>query len=221
MAEITTTTNLQTTVYTGTSAVAAVQVLQIDDASVQKITGSYGTGQTKDLTVTTIDPTKTFWVFSLYDPSATAIDQLPYLSYVNSTTLRFSRLGLPPIANFSYVVYVVSLSSGVTVQNIATTIATGTASVSPTITTVTISNTALLLNGFYQRWGTVQNSGNDSEYSMMTLSGLTTTAFTATRGASPAKDAITNVQVLEFITAIKGPYWISGPFSTKRRYVRG
>jgi hypothetical protein len=203
-AEITTTTNLQLTsqAMTITDAIA-IQVVQIDDASVQLIKpAAWTTGGTLDITVTTIDPAKTFWFFTLTDNTGVNCDQWPYLSYVNSTTLRLTK-SWPGIWGSKVVmVYVVSLSSGVSVQNISTVIASGNASVSPSIpNAITVANTALLLNGIYQRFASTGEADDNAAGGALALSGLTTTGFTATRAGTPAYAATTDVQVLEFSPA--------------------
>lgn len=203
MAQLTSTTNLETTA--GTTATAqnmAVQVVQIDEASVQTMTGSYGTGATADLTVTTIDPAKTFWFFTAKQSTGNVVGSgIPYLAYVNTTTLRFTRTSASSV-DWTYVTYVVSLSAGVTVQNIATTIASGAATGSPTITAITVKDTALNINGLYQHFVSCDSSDDDAGGFAITLSGLTTTAFTATRVDSPALVATTNVQVLSFVSSV-------------------
>lgn len=203
-AELTSTTNLQTVASsTDASVYIAAQIISIDNASVQAISQSYGTGQTSDVTLgTNIDPAKTFWVFSLTVNSTVNMDNLPYLSYVSANTLRFTRAVSSGGLNFSIKGYVVSLSSGVTVQNVATTIASGTASISPTISpTITVANTALLQSGIYSYFASSNINNDEGGYACFTLSGLATNAFTATRAASPSVSATTNVQVLSFETA--------------------
>lgn len=205
-ANLTTTTNLQTVgTATQASAVVAVQVIQIDDASVQKFSDTYGTGATKDITVTSITENQTFWVFGLnYTASPTTMDQVPYLSYVNSTTLRFTRVSAAG-PNFPIILYVVSISPGVTVQNIATTIASSGSSVSPTITSVNPDLTDLLVNGIYQKFGSSNVADDDAGYNAITVSGLTSTAFTATRASTPAVSMTSNVQVIQWVTSS----WVS------------
>ena len=199
LTEITTTTNVNCIAVNTTEVGVAIQIVQIDDASVQKFATTYGTGATKDITVTTITENKTFWLFTLGTTDvAFNPDNFMYLSYVNSTTIRFTRTDSSGI-NFDLVVYVVSLSSGITVQNIATTIASSGSSVSPTISTVTVANTALLLNGLTQRHASANTTTSDAGTTAFGLASLTTTAFTATRAESPATAATTNVQVLEWI----------------------
>lgn len=189
------------------NCISAVQVIQIDDASVQKISTTFGTGATKDVTVTTIDPAKTFWTFGININTNFNNDEWSYVSYVNTTTLRFTRT-LNPGTDYSIILYVVSVSSGVSVQNISTVIASGATSVSPSITTVTAANTALLSNGTYQTFTSVNNTSDDAGYGSMALSNLTATAFTATRASSPALAATTNVQVLEFSTGSSSNWFL-------------
>jgi hypothetical protein len=199
-AEITSSTNLATVTTNFNSAVyCGVQVVTIDDATVQLKSGSYGTGATADLTVTTIDPAKTFWFFSYSASAGFTFDSLPYLWYVNSTTLRLTRVKSSSGVSFTYRAYVVSLSGGVAVQNVSTVIASGNASVSPTITSVTVANTAVLLNGTYQRFASVNSTNDDAGGAMMSITGLTTTAFTANRAESPAVAATINAQVLSWV----------------------
>lgn len=203
-AELTTTTNLNTiAASTDSSVYIAAQVVSIDDASVQAISQTYGTGQTSDVTLgTTIDPANTFWVFSLQYNGTVNMDNVPYLSYVDSSTLRFTRAVSSSGLNFTIRGYVVSVSSGLTVQNVATTIASGSASVSPTISpTITVANTGLLINGIYQYFASSNVASDEGGYACFTLSSLATNQFTATRAASPATSATTNVQVLSFQTA--------------------
>lgn len=199
MAEITATTTLQTSMGSLTTTPVGVQVVQIDDASVQKVTGSYGTGATADVTVTDITESKTFWLFTLYTTAGLNFTSLPYLAYVGTTTLRFTRAITSGGNNFTYMVYVVSLSTGLTVQNISTVIASGGTTISPTISNVTVKDTALLLNGVHQRAAMINAADDDAGGNFMTLSGLTSTAFTATRVDTPALAATTNVQVLNFM----------------------
>lgn len=199
-AELTTTTNLATVVNAADSTCyIAAQVVSIDDATVQKIDTTYGTGQTKDVTLTSFDQTKTFWFFSLGYNGSVSMDNIPYLSYVDNTTVRFTRVVSSGGVNFTIKGYVVSVSSGVTVQNVATTIASSTSSISPTISpTITVASTALNISGVYQNFASSNIAGDEAGYSCFTLSGLTTSAFTATRAASPAVAATTNVQVISF-----------------------
>lgn len=205
--DITSSTNLACIMDTlEANCISTVQVIQIDDATVQKISTTYGTSVTKDITVTTIDPAKTFWTFSLNSYTSFNNDEWTYLSYVNSTTLRFTKIHSPS-DDYPVLVYVVSISSGLSVQNISTVIASGNATVSPSITTVTAANTALLLNGTYQTFTSVNNTSDDAGYGSMALSNLTATAFTATRAASPSLAATTNVQVLEFSTTSSSSSW--------------
>lgn len=200
IAEITSTTNLQTRAYAipgGTKASVAVQIVEIDDASVQKISDTYGTGATKDITVTSITESKTFWFFSINATGAVTFAHLPYLAYVDSTTLRFSRAS--GTQDIPFVVYVVGLSTGISVQNISTVIASGDSTVSPTITSVTTANTALFVDGIYQTYASADEPADDAGSCQTTLSGLSATAFTATRSDTPALAATSNVQVLSFV----------------------
>lgn len=198
-ADLTTTTNLNTVgTATQASAQLAVQVIQIDNASVQKVSTTLSTSSaTTDVTVTTIDPAKTFWVFSQSTSVTQNAEQNSYLSYVNSTTLRYTR-ALAAGAGSSMLAYVVSLSSGVSVQNITTTISASSNTVSPTISSVTVADTALLANGIYQRFASASLADDDAGYVAFALASLNTTSFTATRASSPATAATINVQVLEF-----------------------
>lgn len=199
MAEITTTTNLQTTIGSLTTTPMSVQVVQIDDASVQKLTGSYGTGATADVTVTDITESLTFWLFTLYTTAGFNFQSLPYLGYVGTTTLRFTRAITAAGTNFTYMVYVVELSTGITVQNISTVIASSGTTVSPTISNVTVKDTALLINGVHQKSAMIDAANDDAGGNYLTLSNLTSTAFTATRAEAPALAATTNVQVINFM----------------------
>jgi hypothetical protein len=204
IAELTTTSNLQMRITAvAASNVQNVQVIEIDDASVQKFVTTYGTGTTKDITVTTIDPAKTFWFFSATTPGTIDNTQLPYLAYVNSTTLRFTRVNAAG-QNYNLCVYVVSLSAGLTVQNVSTTIASSASTVSPTISTVTVANTLLILNGIYHRFASANEANDAATTSAFALASLGTTSFTATRATAPALAATTNVQVLAFSTGAAG-----------------
>lgn len=214
MAEITSTVNLATTIGSVSTCPAAVQVIQIDDAAVQKFNDTYGTGATKDITVTTINSAKTFWFFSVNSAGTTVNSSFPYLAYVGTTLLRFTRASSSG-ENFTLRIYVVSLSSGVTVQNISTVIASGNTSISPTITSVTVNNTALLLNGIYQRIGSVDDTTDDGGYSLMNLASLTETAFTATRVDTPALATTANVQVLSFVTTDATGSWFLLPWKNE------
>ena len=207
-ATLSSTTNLQTIVNTSTGALVAAQVIEIDDASVQVITDTMGTGATKDVTVTSITENKTFWFFSATTVEVTGVDDAVYLSYVNSTTLRFTRVNAAGI-DFPFVLFVVSLSSGVTVQNVSTVIAVSSKTISPTIpNAVVVANTAINVNGFDQRMSSVNDTGDEARKSAIALSGLTTTAFTASRTESSTVSATTNVQVLEFSTSTTSFFWI-------------
>lgn len=199
--DLTTSANLATVAgaTSTTYSNVGVQVVTIDDATVQKISTTYGTSATKNITVTTIDPTKTFWFFGLSTAGTITMDEIPYLEYVNSTTLRFNRVKLSGADDFNILAYVVSLSAGVTVQNVTTTIASSGITVSPTITSVVVNNTTLYINGYNQNYASTNLNDDSAGYNNFTLSGLTSTAFTATRAASPAVAATTNVQVLEFV----------------------
>ena len=204
-ADLSSTTNLQTIMssFLGPPVIAA-QVVEIDDASVQKITDTFGTGSTKDITVTTITENKTFWFFSNSAPSSMTNDNIPYLSYVNSTTLRFTRVSAAGI-DFPFVAFVVSLSSGIIVQNISTVIASSANNVVATIpNAVIVADTAMNTNSFYQRMASVNEVDDNAGNSSFTLSALTTNAFTATRFNSPALSATTNVQVMEFYAGVSG-----------------
>lgn len=217
-ADLTTTTNLQLS-SVNPPVTVATQVIQIDNATVQKITDTMGTGATKDVTVTTIDPAKTFWVFTANTTGATAVDNSVYLSYVNTTTLRFTRVAASGI-DFPFILFVVSLSSGVTVQNVSTVIASGNTTVSPTIpNTITVAQTALLINGFYQRFSSVNDTNDDAGEAQLTVGSLTTTDFTAIRASNPALSATTNVQVLSFSTS--GAVEIFEPRTTGRGIMCG
>lgn len=199
-AQITSTTNLALVTDNFTAALwMAVQVVEIDDASVQEKTGSYGTGTTADITVTTIDPANTFWFFSARQTTGGVVgNDLPYLGYVNTTTLRFTRTGAAGV-NWTYVAYVVSLSAGVTVQNVTTSIASGGNTISPTIpNSIVVANTAINLNGINQRYLSSTGTDDDAGTFSAALSGLTTTAFTATRTDSPAIAANGVCQVMQF-----------------------
>ena len=207
-AEITTTTNLQTIMSNFSTCPVAVQVVEIDDAAVQKLKpAAWTTGATLNVTVTTIDPAKTFWFFSLTDNTSANCDQWPYCSYVNSTTLRFTKNYSGSFGSKDIVLYVVSLSNGVAVQNISTVIASGASSVSPAITTVVLAKTALLLNGIYQHLASSGEADDDGGDGAFALTNLTATQFDALRGGTPAYDATTNVQVLEFTN----PNWFLLP----------
>lgn len=199
-AQITTTTNLALVTDNFSAALwVSVQVVEIDDASVQEKTGSYGTGATADITVTTIDPANTFWFWSARQASGNVVgSDLPSLGYVNTTTLRFTRSGVSA-DNWTYVAYIVSLSAGVTVQNVTTTIASGGNTVSPTIpNAIVVANTAISLCGLHQRYLYSAGTDDDAGTFSAALSGLTTTAFTATRTDSPAIAANGNCQVMQF-----------------------
>lgn len=196
LAEITSATNLQTR-SAAAAGVLYVQIVQIDDATIQKFVTTYGTGTTKDLTVSTIDPAKTFWFFSIDGASGIVGNDWPYLSYVNSTTLRFTRADAAGV-NFNLVAYVVSVSTGITVQNISTVIASSGTSVTPSISTVVVDRTTLHICGVYQRWASINAADDDAGGFSFEVNTLTTTSFTARRTDAPALAATTNVQVIEW-----------------------
>lgn len=212
-ADITTTTNLQTFSGSYTSCPVAVQIVEIDDATVQRISGTYGTGTTADVGISTIVESDTFWLFTMSTTSSFFFENIPYLSFVNTTTLRFTRYDTTGI-NFNYIVYVVSIANGgITVQNIATTITSGNTSVSPSISNVVVNNTALLLNGLHQRLGAVNDtSGDDAGENSINLYNLASTSFTAYRAEAPALDTTTNVQVLSFRSEVDQVVTISDFF---------
>lgn len=203
-ANITSATNLATIGgSTGASCYLAVQVIQIDDATVQKISTTLGTSATKDVGISSITEDKTFWFFGLsgVGGSTYGMQDMPYLSYVNSSTLRYIRPN-DGVANFGALAYVVSLSSGVTVQNIFTSIASSSNVVSASIpSSVVVANTVLNNNAVYQKFATSPTAGDEAGYSSFLLSGLTTNQFVARRAASPAVSASTNVQVMTFTTS--------------------
>jgi autotransporter-associated beta strand protein len=202
-AEITTATNLQTVIVAGTAMEVGVQIVQIDVATVQKVTTAMNAGAlAADATVSAITENKTFCFLSMTcsNTGNAGGNHYPAFSYVNTTTFRYTR-GYQWEENWNIILYVVSLSAGVTTQNIYSTIAANTTSISPTISAVNVSNTALTINGLYQRM--VGNDGSvtsDGGFICMTLSGLTNTAFTATRGTNNATASFNNVQVLEFVS---------------------
>jgi hypothetical protein len=202
-ANLTTTTNLATVgVATQASAVVAAQVVQIDDAAVQKIgPTTWTTGTTTDITVTSITDTQTFWFFgNTFSTSPFNANAWPYLSYVNSTTLRYTRAATN--ANTTVLLaYVVSLTPGVAVQNILTTIASSGSTVSPTISSVNTNLTDLLVNCSYQMLGSANTADDQAGDGLITVSGLTATAFTATRAAANAVAMNANVQVLQWVTS--------------------
>jgi hypothetical protein len=200
--DLTTSTNLALVIDSTASADRVdVQVVQIDDAVVQKITDTFGTGDTKDITVTTITEDKTFWFFGVTSNATTYMKDVPYLSYVNSTTLRFTRANAAGI-DFTIKLFVVSLTKGIIVQNIITTIASSDSTVSPTIpTAIEVPNTSLNISGVNQRFATSNTTSDNAAYSSFALSALSATQFTATRAAAASLAATTNVQVLEFSTA--------------------
>lgn len=201
-ADITSTTNLRTFMGSYLSCQIAVQVIQIDDATVQRVAGSYGTTDVCDVAVSSITENKTFWVFSISQTGSFAFTGVPYLYYFNSTTLRFIRAGSTGAANHSYIVYAVSLSTGVTVQNVTATIAGSSTTASPTIPSpITVAKSALLITGLMQRHGMIDASDDDSGGNHFLLTNLTTTGFSATRVDSPLVSTTTNVQVLEFVTS--------------------
>jgi hypothetical protein len=184
---------------TQASAVVAVQVVQIDDATVQKFAGTFGTGATKAVTLTTIDPTKTFWVFGNQSvTSPFTMDNAMYLSYTDTTTLTFNRKKAASAMDASYVGYAVSLPTGVTVQNINTVIAASGTTVTPTFSSVSPAICNTLVNGLYQRYATSNVNDDNAGYNNFSPSGLTATQFTATRGGNPAVDATANVQVMQW-----------------------
>lgn len=198
-ADITSTTNLRTITGSLTACPVAVQVVQIDDATVQRVAGSYGTGATADVGVSSITEGKTFWFFSLSTGTGFNFTHIPQLAYVNNTTLRFTRSITSSGVSFSYIVFVVSLSSGVSVQNVSTVIASSGNTVSPSIpNSITVANTALINNSMHQTSSYTDGADDDAGGAYISLSGLTTTQFTATRVDSPAVAATTNVQVLSF-----------------------
>lgn len=215
-AEITSATNLRTTISSVSTTPVAAQVIQIDDAAVQVLKpAAWTSGATLDVTVTTITENKTFWFWSFTDTITETCDHWPYCSYVNSTTVRFTKVQAGSAGSKNIVLYVVSLSSGVTVQNISTAIATGTASISPTISTVTVANTALSLSGIYLHLASSSEANDNAGDGAFSLGTLTTTSFTATRAASPAYTATTNVQVLEFVAAASSASWFLLPWKNE------
>jgi hypothetical protein len=198
-AEITSTTNLQTvTPDEDPSQYSAVQIVEIDDASVQLISGTYGTGATKDITVTTISESKTFWFFTATTPGVLTFDSLPYLSYVDSTTLRFTRAIAAAGLDLTLKTYVVSVPNRVSVQNVLTVIASGTGSISKTFGISPIEKIALLINGLYQRFGSINAADDDAGGNMMVLINVAASSFDAYRTNSPALNATANVQVIVF-----------------------
>lgn len=198
IAEMTTTTNLQTRSVAGSASyIVNVQVVQFEDATVQKFVTTYGTGATMDLTVSAIDPAKTFWFFSIDSSASTFGNHMPYLDYINSTTLRFTRQNAAGI-NFNVVAYVVSIPNGITVQNITTTIASSGTTVSPSIAPVRPEFTTYHACGVYQRWASVNAADDDAGGFSFGIDTLTSTSFTATRTDAPALAATTIVQLIEW-----------------------
>lgn len=198
--EITSATNLQT-ISNGTQAdsYSGVQIIEIDDASTQKISTTFGTGATKDITVTTITESTTFWEFSMSIGVNCNAEHWSYLSYVNTTTLRFTR-SMNPGTDHPLIAYVVSVSSGVTVQNISTTIGAGSLTVSPSITTVNYLNVVLSICGPYGRFSPVATTSSAAGQGSLTVGALSSTSFTATRMVSTLATT-TNVQAIEFTKA--------------------
>lgn len=199
-ADITSATNLATRGgTTGATCYIAAQVVTIDDATVQKTTTLFQSSAT-DVTVSSITEDKTFWFFGLSGVAGNTygMQALPYLQYVNPTTLRYKRDANPGSA-FSIVAYVVSLSSGVKVQNVLTTITGGSAVTSASIpSSVTVANTALNINSVYQKFATVPTTSDEAGWGAFILSGLTPNQFVARRAVAAALSAETHIQVLEF-----------------------
>lgn len=195
--EITTSTNLQT-VANGyqVDSYSGVQIIEIDDATVQKVSTTFGTGTTKDITVSSITESATFWFFSMSINVNYNAEQWCYLTYVNSTTLRFNRT-MNPGTDHPLIAYVVSVSSGVTVQNISTTISAGNVTATPSLTSVNFNNMVLSLCGPYGRFTSVAVANAVGGQGTVTVGALTATGFTATRNVS-TNATNTNVQAIEF-----------------------
>lgn len=207
-AEITTTTNLATYMGSVSTCPIAVQVVEIDDATVDKYTGSYGTTDVCDVTVTSMTENKTFWLFTLSATGSFAFTGVPYLYRYAATTLRFLRYGTSGAYDFGYVLYVVAMSQNITVQNVTATIASGASSTTPAITSVTTGNSALLDNSLHQRMSLSNTTDDNSANNHVTLSFVTSTSIGVSRSGTPAIAATTNVQVLEFVKATTGSWFL-------------
>jgi hypothetical protein len=132
---------------------------------------------------------------------------MPTLNYLNSTTLRLLRVDSTGL-DFDVICHVVSLSAGVSVQNIATTIASSTTSITPTISTVTVANSVVTIACHLQEHSSANTANDDYGVSAMELTNLTSTAFTATRADSDAASCTANVQVLSFTPATAGSWFL-------------
>lgn len=195
---ITSATNINTCCLAFSNAVTAVQIIQIDDATVQLVTGAGITADSQNITISSITESNTIFVFSLKtlgDP----VDNydLPYLKYIDATTLQLWRYHNPGVS-YDYYVYVVSIPGGVAVQNINTYVADNNTTATLTITSVIVAQTALNLSGLYGRWGTGNWDDGDPGDNTFTLSTLTATSFVATRAAGNAVHSTFNTQVMSF-----------------------
>jgi hypothetical protein len=197
--DITSATNINTSrLIQNGNAVSAVQIIQIDDATVQKVSGTGITAGSQNITISSITESNTIFVFSL-KTLADPVDNydLPYLKYIDATTLQLWRYNNPG-ASYDYCAYVVSIPGGVAVQNINTYVADNNTTATLTITSVIVAQTALNLSGMYGRWGAGNGNDGDPADNTFTLSTLTATSFVATRAAGNAVHSTFNTQVMSF-----------------------
>lgn len=202
-AEITTITNVQFKAAVAPPAAAriACQIVEIDDATVQKLTGTTDTDDSTDVAITAVTLAKTFWFLTFRGNFTTNNDDLVIAQSDTTTNIKLTRASGTSNA-YNFIIYVVEIANNLVVEQVLTTILSGDTSISKTITAITEINTALLISGLYQIDGKHNGSVDDAGKIQHQLILDSATQFTSTRTTSSGATTTSQVHVLEFTTAV-------------------
>lgn len=132
-ANLSASTNIFIDVNAGTAGTAYWQVVEYNDATVQRVTTTLSSGSASTTSaISAVDPAKTFVVGSSYHDATVNADDLPRTELTNSTTLTFTRVGTT--GTHTFVSYVVELNDASTVSRGNATFGSGVTNQSVAIT---------------------------------------------------------------------------------------
>jgi hypothetical protein len=177
-----------------------IQVVTIDDASVQLVTGNLDTDAQTDVTISTVDMSKTFlectWMYSGANQSLNGYDVVNHI-LTSTTNVQFNRQRSSSAPAAYYAVHAISIggTSNIRIQR-GTSSFGASATVSPTITTVDLTKAQLHLT---HNGGALQCSTTTAIQSYSYANGVfaNSTTLTFTKGDATDRADYVTWEVIE------------------------